>query len=217
MVSMVEPPVSPLDLLTLVVLAYVGVQLSRTARTSLGARRHVVAIVRGLRWRHVVGAVPVVVAVLVAAALLLQVPGLDFGWWTAIGGVGNPVFGASAHGPGGRAAVAVPVVFGALLLVSLPLLVEREEWIFRRGAERRSAAGNAAWSLGFGLVHAVVGIPVGAALALGLGGVYFTHVYLRRYRQTRSRAAALAESTRAHLGYDLAIVSLVLVALALGL
>lgn len=207
---------SLLDLLTLTVLTVVGIQLVQSVRTSFSVRRHVFGIVRGLRWRHLVSALPVLAAVLVALVGLLRVPGLSFGWWTAIGGIGNPVFGASEHGLSGGAAVLVPVVFGVLLLVSLPLLVEREEYVFRRGAERRSLARNAGRALLFGLVHAGVGIPIGAALALSIGGAYFTHVYLRTYRQTRSQAAALAESTRAHLGYDIVIVVVVLVALALG-
>ena len=198
-------------------LAYVGVQLAQGARASLRARRHVVGIVRGLRWRHLASAVPVLAAVIPTVALLIRVPGLSFGWWTAIGGVGNPVFGTSEHGPSGALGTAVPVLFGALLLVSLPLLVEREEWIFRRGAEQRSGFRNAVVSVAFGLAHAVVGIPLGAALALSIGGAWFTHVYLRTFRTTRSRVAALAESTRAHLGYDLTIILLVLVALTFGL
>lgn len=205
------------DLLTLAVLTVVGVQLVQSARTALAARRHVVAIVAGVRRRHLLHAVPVLATVLAALVLALRVPGLSFGWWTAIGGVGNPVFGASEHGLSGGAALAVPVLFGALLVVSLPLLVEREEWIFRRGAERRGIFGNTVASLVFGLMHVLVGIPVGAGLALAIGGAYFTHVYLREFRATRSRSAALAESTRAHLGYDLVIVMLVLVALAFGL
>lgn len=202
------------DLLTLTVLAVVGVQLVQSARTAVGARRHVIAVVSGLRWRHLLHAVPVLAAVLVSLVVLLQVPGLSFGWWTAIGGIGNPVFGASEHGLRGGAAVLLPALFGALLLVSLPLLVEREEWIFRRGAERRGVVRNTLVALLFGLMHVLVGIPIGAGLALSIGGVYFTHVYLRTFRATRSQHAALAECTRAHLGYDLVIVILVLVALA---
>lgn len=208
---------SLVDLVTLLVLAYVGVQLVHAAHRSMAARRRVVRIVAGLRWRHFLHAVPVAAAVLVAVALLIRVPGLAFGWWTAIGGIGNPVFGASEHGPGGEVARWLPVVFAGLLLLALPLLVEREEWTFRRGADRRSAFRNAIVALAFGLVHAAIGIPIGAAVALSIGGVYLTHVYLREFRRTRSRVAALAESTRAHLGYDLVIVTVVLVAVTLGL
>lgn len=207
---------SPIDLLTLTVLTVVGVQLVQAARHSVGARRHVARIVSGLRRDHFVRAVPVLAAVMVAVLALLQVPGLSFGWWTAIGGVGNPVFGASEHGLSGDAALLLSGVFGLLLVASLPLLVEREEWIFRRGAERRGVIGNTGYALLFGLMHVLVGVPIGAGLALSIGGAYFTHVYLRAYRETRSEAAALLESTRAHLGYNLVIVALVVTAVALG-
>lgn len=207
---------SLLDLLTLTILTVVGVQLVSAARHSVGARHHVVRIVRGLRREHFTRAVPVLAAVLTALVVLLRVPGLSFGWWTAIGGVGNPVFGASEHGLTGDAAVLLSGIFGALLLLSLPLLVEREEWIFRRGAEHRGLFANVAYALLFGLMHVLVGIPVGAGLALSLGGAYFTHVYLETYRATRSQATALMESTRAHLGYNLVIVALVLIAVSLG-
>lgn len=208
---------SLLDLLTLTVLTVVGIQLVQAARQAVSARRHLVLIVAGLRRRHLLRAVPVLASVLAALVVLLQIPYLAFGWWTAIGGIGNPVFGASEHGLSGGAAWLLPVVFGALLLVSLPLLVEQEEWVFRRGAEERGLFGNAAMALVFGLVHVVIGIPVGAGLALSIGGAYFTHVYLIEYRRTRSREAALLESTRAHLGYDVVIVALVVIALGFGL
>ena len=45
----------------------------------------------------------------------------------------------------------------------------------------------------FGLVHAVIGIPIGAALALSIGGWYFTWAYLRGYRARRSAGRAPRE------------------------
>ena len=73
--------------------------------------------------------------------------------------------------------------------------------------------------LQFGLVHAVVGIPIGVALALSVGGAYFMWAYLRGYRRadTWPREAALLESTRAHLAYNGVIVVLVLGAIGLWL
>src|SRR4029079_15508481 len=114
----------------------------------------------------------------------------------------------------GLGVVIVPLFIG-LLLVSLPLLVEREEHLFRAGAEQRSTVGNLRRAVAFGLLHAVVGIPIGAALALSLGGVVFTWVYLGTWRETRDREAALLESTRVHLAYDLAIVGIVALTLLL--
>jgi hypothetical protein len=113
-------------------------------------------------------------------------------------------------------ATIIPIVFVTLLLIGLPLLVEGEEWVFRRGAEHRSRAANARRSVLFGLVHALIGIPIGVAMALSVGGFYFTWAYLRAWRATGSEEEALAESTRSHLAYNLVIAGLVIVALATG-
>jgi hypothetical protein len=203
----------PLDILTLAVLAYVGVRLADAARQSVTQRSHVWTVVSGLRFSHFVLAVPVLVAVIATAVVLLQVPGLSFGWWTAIGGEGNPVFGTARPSAVGPMDTVIPVVFGVLLLLGLPLLVEGEEWMFRRGAEHRSRGANLRRAVLFGLVHALVGIPLAAALALSVGGVYLTWRYLRVWRATASPRLALLESTRAHLAYNLVIMGLVLVAL----
>ena len=208
---------SPLDLLTVAVLAFVGFRLADAARQTFSSRGHVWQLVGGLRPRHFLRAVPVLFAVLAVATPLLQIPGLDFGWWTAIGGEGNPAVGVGRESatPGALVTI-IPVVFVTLLLIGLPLLVEGEEWVFRRGAQHRGRAANARRSVLFGLVHAIVGIPIGVALALSVGGFYFTWAYLRVWRATGSEEAALAESTRSHLAYNLVIAVLVIAALATG-
>lgn len=205
---------NPLDLLTVAVLAFVGFRLADAARQTVSARAVVWQLVVGLRLRHFVLAVPVLGAVLAVAMPLLAVPGLDFGWWTAIGGEGNPAVGVGREGAAGPLEAILPIVFISLLLIGLPLLVEGEEWIFRRGAQTRSRAANARRSVLFGLVHAVVGIPIGVALALSVGGQYFTWAYLRMWDETADEDAALAESTRSHLAYNLVIAGIILVALA---
>ena len=204
------------DLLAVAVLAAVGTRLFSIARFSLrpGRRAHVVGLIRGIRARHVVPVPFVLAAVLAAALLLMEVPGLDWGWWTALGGFGNPVTGGTERTVGTVFEWLVPLLFVALLLPALPLLAEREEQVFRRGDERRSIPQRAARGLAFGLVHAVMGIPLGAALALSIGGWYFSWCYLRGYRNgNRTQLAALAESTRAHLAYNAFIVALLVVSL----
>jgi hypothetical protein len=208
---------NPLDLLTVAVLAFVGFRLADAARQTLSSRSEVWPLVAGLRPRHFVRAIPVLAGVLFVATPLLQVPGLDFGWWTALGGQGNPVVGVGRpEATPGILETLIPVVFVTLLILGLPLLVEGEEWVFRRGAQHRNRAANARRSVLFGLVHAVVGIPIGVALALSIGGFYFTWAYLRVWRRTESEAAALAESTRSHLGYNLVIAVIIIAALATG-
>ena len=208
---------NPLDLLTVAVLAFVGFRLADAARQAVSARAHVLELLRGLRPRHFILAIPVLGAVLAVATPLLAVPGLDFGWWTALGGEGNPAVGVGRPSatPGPLETI-IPVVFVSMLLIGLPLLVEGEEWVFRRGAQHRGRAANARRSVLFGLVHALIGVPIGVALALSVGGFYFTWAYLRVWRATGSEDAALAESTRSHLAYNLTIAALVIVALATG-
>jgi hypothetical protein len=208
--------VTALDVLALVVLAVVGVRLVEAARSSVEARRKSLVVAQGLRPRHFLAALPVLAAIIVTAFVLIQLPVLSFGWWDAIGGVGNPAVGLTDQDLG-ILDVLIPAFFLGLLVVALPLLVAREEWVFRRGAEQRGALSNVGRSVVFGLAHAVIGIPLGAALALSIGGLYLTWCYLRGWQATRSQAGALLESTRAHLAYNVTILGLVAVALAFGL
>jgi hypothetical protein len=208
-----------LDVLTAVVLALVALRLGDAARISLGDRRsEVVSLYRSIRPRHVLGAVTVLPVVFVAAVLSLQVPGLNVGWWAAIGGIGNPVAGTTESTTGTWLEWALPIAFLVALLPALPLFAEREERWFRLGAHRRTWGQRRLRDITFGLVHALVGIPIGVALSLAIGGAYFTTCYLRGYRRG-GVVGALRESTLAHLTYNLTVVVLALVGftlLALG-
>lgn len=208
-----------LDLLTAVVVAYVGTNLVRAlARAVSGpARRRTAAILRGLRPAHFLSGPVVLAMVLTAFVALYQVPPLRFGWWTALGGTGNVAFGSSERTAGTVLEWLIPGAFIALLLPALPMLVEREERMFRLGAEYWSVRRRAWAGLKFGLFHLVAGIPLAAALAISLAGWWFTWTYLRGVRRSGGDpAAGLAESTRAHLAYNLEIVALVAVGLLLG-
>jgi hypothetical protein len=87
--------------------------------------------------------------------------------------------------------------------------------MFRAGAEDWSSGRRALKVLQFGLIHAVIGIPIGAALTLSMGGAYFMRIYLRAFDRTHSRHAATLESTRAHTAYNAIIVVIVVVVLVL--
>lgn len=206
----------PLDLLTIAVLAFFGSRLFVSFRRSLasGARDRSVELLRGLRLRHFLAVPAVLLAVVLASIGLTSVPPLAFGWWTALGGQGNPAFGVTERTAGTPLEVVVPLVFVLLLLPALPLLVEREEFAFRLGAESWSTPKRVVKALLFGLIHAIVGIPIGVALALSIGGAYFTGAYLRAFRRTGSRRSAVDESTRAHLAYNLTIIATVVAVLA---
>jgi hypothetical protein len=207
--------------LTAAVLGFVGYRLVGAAVVSTGrpGRSRAQRIVRGIRWRHVLPVPVVLAAVLVTAMLLVQVPGLSWGWWSAIGGVGNPVTGGTEQAAGTALEWLLPLLFLALLLPSLPLFALREEELFRLGAEHWSWPKRVGKAVGFGLAHAIIGIPLGVALALSLGGAWFQACYLAEFRRTGSRGAAVLESARAHTAYNgviLAVVGLATAALALG-
>jgi hypothetical protein len=196
-----------LDVLTVVALAFVATRLF--GGTRLLARRdvrdHIADILRGLRLRHFVLCWPVLIAVIVAASALLYVPGLSWGWWSAIGGVGSPVLGMTERDSGSAFEWVIPLVFVLMLLPALPLFAEAEERRFRAGAENWSPAKRVARAMQFGLVHCLIGIPIGVGLALSIGGGYFTWAYLR---------GGIPESTRAHLAYNMTVFVIIATAFA---
>lgn len=209
---------SALDVATLAVLAFVGVRIAGGTRIALSGRgrSRVGLLVRGLRLRHFVLAVPTFVLTATAVIILLQVPILDWGWWSALGGLGNPVTGGTERTTGTPLEWIVPLIFLTLLLPALPLFAEAEERMFRLGAERRSRWGRVRRSVEFGLVHAIIGIPIGAALGLSVSGMYFTRSYLREFARTGDQEAAMKESTRAHTAYNATVIALVVAVIVFG-
>lgn len=204
-----------MELLTVAVLAFVAIRVGGVTALVVrddGVRRRTLALVLGVRWRHMWPVPFLGATVLTVASLLLHVPGLDWGWWSAVGGYGNPVTGGTEATAGTTLEWLVPLVFVVLLLPALPLFAEAEERRFRFGAEHWSWVRRVRECLMFGLVHAIVGIPVGVALALSVGGAWFMRVYLRAGGAT----LGLVECTRAHLAYNATIVALLLLALATG-
>jgi len=207
------------NVLSVVVLAAVGLRLVQAVSLSRSQRGRSLSrqIWTGLRWRHI-WPVPFVLGgvLLVAIPLLVYVPVLRWGWWSAIGGDGNPVFGSSSTTTGTVWAWLIPLVFMVLVLVALPLFANAEERMFRMGAQHWSTGRRVLKVLQFGLIHAVIGIPIGVALALSVGGAYFMAVYLRSYARTRSTNEATIESTRAHTAYNAMIISTVAVVVAIS-
>ncbi|MEI7548205.1 MAG: hypothetical protein WCK21_09130 [Actinomycetota bacterium] len=203
--------------LTFAVLGFMGFRLvtgvhrSRTVDGRMLARR----IWRNAGWRHMWPVPLLLVVVIATATAIMRVPGLDWGWWSELGGAGNPVFGSSDATAGTVWEWIIPLVFMCLLLPALPLFAYAEERLFRAGAEGWSHRRRAVKVLQFGLVHALIGIPIGAAVALSLGGAYFMWVYLRRFRADRDRSTATIESATAHTVYNVVIVMVVIIAVAI--
>jgi len=203
------------NILTFAVLGFMGFRLVAGLRhsRSLQGRAIVSQVVHRIGWRHVWPVPLVLTVVVVAATALMQLPGLSWGWWSMLGGTGNPVFGESDATVGTLWEWIIPLTFMCLLLPALPLFAYAEERMFRAGAQVWSRQRRLSKVLQFGMIHAIVGIPLGAALALSLGGVYFMWVYLREYRRHTNQHDATLESTAAHTVYNGLIVLLVVIAL----
>ena len=205
------------NVVTFLVLGFVGLRLVgglRTARTGPG-RVLVTRVWRNIGWHHV-WPVPLLLTVVIAVATaLIAIPGLSWGWWSALGGEGNPIFASSESTIGTVWEWLIPLVFMALLFPALPLFAYAEERMFRGGAEEWSRGRRVLKTVQFGMIHALIGIPIGAALALSVGGAYFMWVYLRRYQESTSRDESLIESATAHAVYNGLIVIMLIVTLVL--
>ena len=201
------------DIITTLALVFIGGRLLQGALIARRRRDRIVEIIRGLRWRHLWPVPLVLMVVLVVAGVLLLVPGLSWGWWTALSGsASSPVFGTTQRTTGTALEWLIPVVFLALLVPALPLFAEAEERMFRQGAEYWSRRRQARSCLAFGAAHALIGIPIAVAIALSLGGAYFMARYLRAGGGERG----VLESTRAHTAYNAVIVIVAIGALASG-
>jgi hypothetical protein len=206
------------NVLSVFVMAVVGLRLVQAVTLSRteGGRSLSREVWTRIRWRHIWPVPFVLGGVLLVAIPLLMVPPLRWGWWSALGGDGNPIFGSSSTTSGTPWAWLIPLVFMCLVVLALPLFANAEERMFRSGAQRWSKRRRVLKVVQFGAIHALIGIPIGVALALSVGGAYFMAVYLRAYRVTRSGHEATLESTRAHTAYNALIIVTVAIAVVIA-
>ena len=194
------------SVLRLAVAGAIIVLLLRAAHAAWGNRDIAISVWRRIRLRHVAGSLVLLAVVLgVAIGLMTLLPLTGIGVGSLIGLAGNAVFApveeaaarsGSMTGPAAETvATAVDLgslVFLAALLLLLPWLAYVEERVFREGLETRSTAGRLWAALRFGLLHLVMLVPVAAALAISVAGLWYGRVYLRAYeRHAGERAPQL--------------------------
>lgn len=181
------------DFLRLAVAVTILGLLARAAIAAWRQRAVTVAIWRGLTWRHVTGAGLLLVVVATIASFLLALAPLRIGLGTLVGFLGNVVFaplqevalrsaGPAAGGPDWRLA-GLATVFLAFLGALLPWLAFVEEEVFRAGLETADLPRQLWVALKFGLLHMVMLIPVGAALAIAVAGFAYGRIYRRAWRR----------------------------------
>lgn len=168
--------------------------LARVARVSWHHRDLTLAVWRAVRWRHLVGATLLLAVVGGTATLLVTtVPGADLGLGNLVGTEANAVFAPLEEGLARAAPVAPAGPDWALLMgasafllplaLLLPWLAYVEEELFRAGLEHASWPRVALASLGFGLVHLVMLVPLGAGLAVGIAGFAYAMAYRHGHRR----------------------------------
>lgn len=182
-------------------------------RNSLKSPRQRI-VLRGIRPRHFL--IACLILTCVAAALGVLLGGdtfLRWGWWSILGGSGNVILGQAQASGQIVSDVVLPILIVTPLALSLGRFALYEERIFRRGDENRGIGGRLSRSLVFGLAHLIMGIPIGAAIALGVGGFGFSQVYLLRWRKSASRYQSVLDAARVHVAYNFIIISLAVAAL----
>lgn len=171
-------------LLALLVLAL----LARAARVAWSRRDLALAVWRGIRPRHVVGSLGLlVVVVTVTVTAAMAVPVLAYGLGDLFSTTGNAVFApvdvaaeatrtASGDGANIGFLVAVTVFLGVLALL-LPWFAFVEEEVFRAGAETWGLPTRIGAALVFGAAHLIMLVPVAAALGIAVAGFAYGEIY----------------------------------------
>lgn len=96
------------------------------------------------------------------------------------------------------------LVFLVLVLINVPYFARFEEEMFREGLTSWEIG---IWvSIGFGLAHCLVGVPIGAGLGISIAGIWFTHQYF---------VGGVDLSTIHHSAYNLILFSVLLVLLTI--
>lgn len=139
-----------------------------------------------------------ILSVLTTGTLLIKyIPGMTFGWLTWLAS-------KTSETQTGQAMENSPILWGAIVImilvfaVFLPKFALLEEETFRKPYIWSNKHIQLIQSLKFGLVHLIMGIPLGAALALSIGGIFFMETATRTAKKTLDNSLAEIPKARTH-------------------
>lgn len=165
-------------------------------RNGTGKLTSSLAMYKQLTWRHVGLGFISIAGTFIIMSLLFLIPSrfLRLSWWNLLPS-GNPE--TAGTGEGIDIASTLPLLILMLAVVILiammiPSLARDEENAFRRGIVDSNRSDVIKNSLGFGAVHAIMGIPVFGCLALTCAGGWFAY----NCRKAYSKASGDDESRR---------------------
>ena len=170
-------------MITLLVLVVVLVSLALSAYQlqDTAVRRSYANVVGAIRWWMVPAALVGIAGFLAVWLGLAHISWMRWSWWYALGGSGNASLGQTSGAETSDALRSVETVLGFVIpvfvILLVPALARAEEVLFRQGTEYDGPIRVLGRSLAFGLVHATVGVPLGAAVALTVPGAMFHLVY----------------------------------------
>lgn len=135
------------------------------------------------------------VLVTITAFFLNQLPILEWGWTKLIYNNTSNITLAPLQNKnlGSNIGNIISIVFLLMLLVVIPKFAYYEEEIFRTNAITIKKI--MLRSLGFGLIHCIMGVSIGIGLALSIGGLLFASVYRKVYLQELSKYHILTHDT----------------------
>lgn len=155
------------------------------------------AIICSIRPSMVLSNIPAMIVTLATANALIHLPVLDWSWMRLLGSSkGNNITAI------GFQYLWFAPIFAILLIAAIPLLAKAEENAFRDGT--RDWKHGIVRSVKFGLAHVIAGVPIGAALALSIGGLWFTHQYFK---------GGVQRSTAHHTAWNFTLIGIIIIAL----
>mgnify|MGYP001806305597 FL=1 len=191
---------SPFEIVAIGFTAFITVDMAKYLRS--GELKKDFSSLRTLRGWKWIGAIPVTLVLMFITLsfglVLMQIgrPIRDWSWLMLLQTPGERVEGQNLMTSGLRIPwFALP--FLILLGLNVPRLAKREERAFRQGT--RTLPEALGRSVHFGLIHCIVGVPIGIGLALTIPGLWFTYVYLK---------GGIRLSTAWHVVYNYIILSM---------